>query len=96
MVDLCKTSTIVENENEQTSFEDRSSCEVIAETPGENMYINVNTPLQLGGRSRPAAAPYPRNVMDLGFDGCVKNLIHNGQVSVECIPGRVIDSRSMC
>ena len=80
MVDLCGASSIVENENQQTSFEDRSACEVIAETPGDNKYINVNTPLQLGGRSKATTVTYPRNVMDLGFDGCVKNLIHNGQV----------------
>ncbi len=81
VVDQCKSAVIYENENDQTSIEDREPCEVVEVTNGDNIYINVNTPLQLGGRSNPFIA-FPENVILQGFDGCVKNLMHNGEVSL--------------
>lgn len=68
-----------ENDASQTSVEDRRACEAASETPGEGKYINVNTPLQLGGRSN-VKVKYPQHVMRDGFQGCIKNFIHNGQV----------------
>ena len=43
----------------------------------------TNTPLQLGGRSNPNI-DFPMAVTDVHFDGCIKNLIHDGQVSGAC------------
>lgn len=66
--------------------EDRSNCEAKGVTPGENIYINVDTVLQLGGRSStpstspPSSAPYPLNVMTERFNGCMKNLMHNAEL----------------
>lgn len=82
VVDQCKSAVIYENENDQTSIEDRAPCEAIADTEGDNMYLNVNSPLQLGGRSNPFITK-PDNVLMQGFHGCIKNLIHNGEV---CLP----------
>lgn len=81
MVDHCKVAGMVESEGSQPSTEDRRACEAVSETPGENKYINVNTPLQLGGRLNPKAK-FPQNVIKDGFNGCIKNLIHDGRVSV--------------
>ncbi len=79
MVDECRAAVVQENENDQTFEEDRAPCEVERSTPGENKYLNVNSPLQLGGRSNPVVS-FPKNVLPVGFDGCIKNLIHDGEV----------------
>ncbi|KAL5017034.1 hypothetical protein ScPMuIL_006623 [Solemya velum] len=68
MVDHCSSS---ENPPEYLS-QDRTPCEVVRYTRGENTILNVHGPLQLGGRySQPASTRAP------GFNGCIKNLIHN-------------------
>lgn len=59
--------------------EDRSKVEATGVTPGENVYINTDTLLHLGGGSWTSLA-YPANVMSERFDGCMKNLIHNAEV----------------
>ena len=84
VVDDCKAATIEENEYDQTFDEDRAPCEVERTTPGENKFVNVNTPLQLGGRSN-TNIEFPDSVTDTGFDGCVKNLIHDGEVGVQIL-----------
>ena len=81
VVDRCESAVIEENENTQSSSEDRRPCESEQMTPGPNKYVNVHTPLQLGGRAKKDLT-YPRNVQDQGFTGCIKNVIHNGEVSV--------------
>lgn len=77
LVDRCETA--IRQENLQISTQDRKPCEVIDSTPGVNKYINVNTPLQLGG-----LASYdfkvPADITRDKFDGCMKNLVHNGEV----------------
>ena len=79
MVDLCKDAAVSENERDQTMEEDRRPCETERETPGIHKYINVNTPLQLGGRANPGLN-YPPEISTQGFDGCVRNLVHDGQL----------------
>jgi len=59
--------------------EDKRACEARGETPGDKVLININAPLQLGGRSN-LKIGYPQNVLKNGFNGCIKNLIHNGEV----------------
>jgi hypothetical protein len=53
--------------------DDRSKCEVIGSTPGENMFLNVNAPLQMGGRY----TNVPSGITTNKFSGCVRNLRHN-------------------
>ncbi|KAH3768205.1 hypothetical protein DPMN_169417 [Dreissena polymorpha] len=57
---------------------DRTPCEVTGVTPGDNMYLNVNNLLQLGGRY--VEPRYPTSVTSSRFQGCMRNLIHNGKV----------------
>ena len=73
VVDHCDNSIVDSN-----NTEDRSNCEAHGVTPGENIYINVDEVLELGGR-RPGSS-YPNNVMTQKFDGCMKNLRHNTEV----------------
>ena len=61
--------------------EDRRACEARGESPGEGRAILVNAPLQLGGRAN-AKSKYPANVLREGFNGCIKNVIHNGEVRI--------------
>jgi len=79
VVDGCDVAGIEESDTAQTSTEDRRACEAVSETPGEGRYLSISSPLQLGGRSNSDIA-YPQNVARDGFHGCIKNLVHNGQV----------------
>lgn len=49
-------------------------------TPGERRFLNVHTPLQLGGRSNAAGFAFPPDAQFDGFDGCIKHLRHDGRV----------------
>jgi len=80
VVDGCDVAGIEEDDTAQTSAEDRRACEADSETPGEGRYLSVSAPLQLGGRSNNKIT-YPQNVARDGFNGCIKNLVHNGQVT---------------
>ena len=51
MVDRCRSAVIDESETDQTSSQDRRPCEVVSHTPGHSTLLNINAPLQLGGRS---------------------------------------------
>ncbi|WAR12271.1 CADN-like protein, partial [Mya arenaria] len=62
----------------QDSAVDRSPCEVTGSSPGDNMFLNVNAMLQLGGRY--ATPSYPTAVRGNRYQGCVRNLVHNGQL----------------
>lgn len=57
----------------------RSSCEVSGYTKSTHMYLNVNTPLQLGGLS-PSTINTPTGVTAAKFSGCMKNLRHKGEL----------------
>lgn len=73
VVDYCRAVKA-----EQDVQADTRPCRVTGRTPGENTFLNVNTLLQLGGRySTPA---YPQGITTKGFNGCIRNLVHNGKV----------------
>jgi len=80
VVDGCDVAGIAESDTAQTSTEDRRACEAVSETPGQGRYLSISTPLQLGGRSEAKISSYPQNVARHGFSGCIKNLVHNGEV----------------
>ena len=65
------------------TISDRSPCQVSDKTPGENFFLNVNTLLQLGGRY--VEPSFPQTVTSDRFKGCVRNLVHNGQVKYKRI-----------
>ena len=76
IVDHCEASDVTEDIN--MSYEDRSACEAAEEVTGEQFILNVVTPLQLGGRAK--QVNYPAGLTPSGFNGCIRNLRHNGQV----------------
>ena len=60
----------------------RTGCEAIDTSLVNDDYVllNVNAPLQLGGRSDDSN--YPSGVSRQGFTGCIKNFWHNGLVGI--------------
>lgn len=80
VVENCRAAEV--SENISSSTQDRSKCEAVQTAPGEEFMLNVNTPLHLGGRSSVGGpANYPAGLTAQGFNGCVKNFVHNGIVS---------------
>ena len=77
VVDHCSLAFF--NETIDESIEDRSSCDFQGTVPGV-MYLLAPMPVQLGGRISPPAS-YPARLSSTGFVGCIKNLVHNGEVS---------------
>lgn len=58
--------------------EDRSICEASGYTRGENVFLNVVQVLQLGGQlGIPSSIT---GITNQGFNGCVRNLVHNAEV----------------
>nr|KAG5712241.1 hypothetical protein BaRGS_014591 [Batillaria attramentaria] len=57
---------------------DTRPCRIKGRTPGENTFLNVNTLLQLGGRF--SAPSYPQGITASNFNGCLRNLVHNGKL----------------
>ena len=78
VVDHCSVGAV--NENINSSAEDRQACSDTKTSTGERFLLNLNTPLELGGRSKPAVN-YPSNLQP-GINGCIKNLMYNGMVGV--------------
>ena len=68
-------STINESVNETS--ENRIQCESRVEYPGELFLLNVLTPLEVGGHSD---SDYSPNIPTDGFNGCMKNLMHDDHV----------------
>lgn len=81
VVDRCKDSPTPP----ETGSHDLSLCEASGVTPGENMFLNVNTPLQLGGISNYEDSAYPQIAHKTGFEGCVKNVLQDGRVCVQFV-----------
>ncbi|CAD5116989.1 DgyrCDS5823 [Dimorphilus gyrociliatus] len=79
IIDSCRALT-----GEKNDFDNEvvnSICEQSARLPGTMKLLNVNTPLQLGGRATDHRTPsYPHQVYKYGFKGCIKELQHNGKL----------------
>lgn len=91
VVDNCRSADISELEDGSHPEFDDSSCQAQGTIPPFNEYLNINSPLQIGGRYVQdfdpthyhwQYAPYGK-----GFDGCIKNVYHNSKVTIGR-PGR--------
>ena len=86
VVDFCKSATISESDeaSSETHF-DNTSCQATGNIPPFNEYLNVNTPLQLGGLAHGMlnSGVYRWQYTPIGkpFNGCIRNLVHNSVVS---------------
>ena len=80
IVDQCRVADVSENEATQVTSSDRSACESVGDADGDARFFETGAPLQLGGVDDVTKHSFP--ALDVsGFDGCIKNVIHNGRVS---------------
>ncbi|KAM7382855.1 hypothetical protein PAMP_002554 [Pampus punctatissimus] len=70
---------------------DESGCRASGETPGNQRYLNVFQPLQLGGVKE--TSPHRRY---RSFTGCIRNLVVDSQVYDLASPGESVDSAPGC
>ncbi|XP_041648938.1 neural-cadherin isoform X1 [Cheilinus undulatus] len=70
---------------------DESGCRAAGETPGNQRYLNVYQPLQLGGVKD--MSPHRRY---RSFTGCIRNLMADSQVYDLASPGESVDSSPGC
>lgn len=99
VVDFCKTAEIAESEDGLAEFND-TTCQVQGKIPPFNEYLNLNTPLQLGGLYR-EKFDYTMNLwqympIGAGFDGCIRNLQHNSKIYDLSHPGLMKNSLPGC
>lgn len=80
IVDQCQTAR---NRDVDPPVTDRSMCQGTAFIEPFNEFLNVNGPLQLGGVKHSILTSYDWKFAHTrkGFSGCIKNVIHNSQVS---------------
>lgn len=78
VLDRCSKIKMTESGNY-----DQSQCLATGKTPGRNKFLNVNTPLQLGGMSN-TDVKFPKIRVKRGFSGCIKNVVQDGRV-ITCL-----------
>eukprot|EP00095_Tigriopus_kingsejongensis_P004384 maker-scaffold1072_size64607-snap-gene-0.18 protein:Tk04384 transcript:maker-scaffold1072_size64607-snap-gene-0.18-mRNA-1 annotation:"GK18219" len=100
VVDFCRSAVVMEHEDGTPTEFDDSSCQVKGQIPPFNEYLNVNTPLQIGGMAAEQFDPmkYRWSHTPLGkpFDGCIRNIIHNSKLYDLADPGLFRYSKPGC
>uniref|UniRef100_A0A8D0HKE9 Neural-cadherin n=1 Tax=Sphenodon punctatus TaxID=8508 RepID=A0A8D0HKE9_SPHPU len=80
---------------EEVSQMDQSDCAVSEETPGNERFLNVHQPLQLGGVKK--ALPYRSSQKHFrGFVGCIRNVVIDSQVYDLEHPAESLNSAPGC
>ena len=82
VVDFCKTAEITETEDGNlVEFVDHT-CQALGKVPQFNEYLNLNTPLQIGGVFRDkfdyTYSRWQYMPVGVGFEGCIREFKHNG------------------
>lgn len=84
VVDLCKWARVNEADDGSPNVFDSSYCQAEGKIPPFNEYLNVNTPLQIGGiyEDHLDANHYRWKYIPTkkSFDGCIRNLVHNSKI----------------
>ncbi|XP_023032144.1 neural-cadherin isoform X5 [Drosophila willistoni] len=100
VVDFCKSAEISEMEDGTPPEFDDMSCQARGQIPPFNEYLNVNAPLQVGGlyREQFDQSLYFWHYMPTakGFDGCIRNLVHNSKLYDLAHPGLSRNSVAGC
>ncbi|KAF5301279.1 hypothetical protein FQA39_LY19101 [Lamprigera yunnana] len=100
VVDFCKSAEIAELEDGTPPEFDDSSCQAQGTIPPFNEYLNVNSPLQLGGlyveQFDPTHYHWQYMPVGKGFDGCIRNLFHNSKLYDLAHPGLSRNSVAGC
>ncbi|CAG2162865.1 unnamed protein product, partial [Oppiella nova] len=98
MIDNCVGTVVDEVDPPKI---DRTRCENITRIVGFNEYLNVNSPLQIGGvlmGHKPIDNYYDWHYLPSkdGFNGCIKNFIHNSVMYDLGSPGSSEKSEPGC
>nr|XP_016936564.1 neural-cadherin isoform X12 [Drosophila suzukii] len=100
VVDFCKSAEIAEMEDGTPPEFDDMSCQARGQIPPFDEYLNVNAPLQVGGlyREQFDQSLYNWHYMPTakGFDGCIRNLVHNSKLYDLAHPGLSRNSVAGC
>ena len=100
VVDFCREAAVMEHEDGTPTEFDDSACQVTGRIPPFNEYLNVNTPLQIGGMAAEQFDPldYKWSHTPLGkpFDGCIRNIVHNSKLYDLAEPGLFRYSKPGC
>ncbi|KAH8266333.1 hypothetical protein KR038_000154 [Drosophila bunnanda] len=100
VVDFCKSAEIAEMEDGTPPEFDDMSCQARGQIPPFSEYLNVNAPLQVGGlyREQFDQSLYFWHYMPTakGFDGCIRNLVHNSKLYDLAHPGLSRNSVAGC
>lgn len=73
IVDHCKDAIV--EENIENSTESDNGCKISTDLKLSRNYLDNINPFQLGGRK---STSYPSGITKNGFNGCMKNVRHNG------------------
>jgi hypothetical protein len=91
VVDFCKSARVVEPDDGSPSIFDSSYCQAEGQIPKFDEYLNVNTPLQIGGMvvEHLEANHYRWKYIPTtkSFEGCIRNLVHNSKIYDLANPG---------
>lgn len=83
VVDFCRSADVYESEDGTTPEFDDVSCQSVGIIPPYNELLNINTPLQLGGLYRQhfdqSLFRWQYAFSSKGFDGCIRNVVHNSE-----------------
>ncbi|XP_035701024.1 neural-cadherin isoform X3 [Folsomia candida] len=91
VVDFCKSARVVEADDGSPSVFDSTYCQAQGQIPPFDEYLNVNTPLQVGGMvvEHLEANHYRWKYLPTtkAFEGCIRNLVHNSKIYDLANPG---------
>ena len=100
VLDLCRHAPVHEPEDGSAVNFNTSSCEVKGVIPPFNEYLDVNSPLQIGGMSHasldPAQFRWDHLPHGKGFNGCIRNVVHNSKIYDLAEPGMFQNSQPGC
>lgn len=99
VVDHCQDAKF--DEDTETPTIDRSNCEQRGSIKQFSEFLNVNSPLQIGGVfhrdiDKFFAPTWKHKHTREGFKGCIRNFIHNSRTYDLGSPGGSVDSVSGC
>nr|CAD7453923.1 unnamed protein product [Timema tahoe] len=91
VVDQCQAAYVTEFDDGSPATFDDAICQAHGTVPPFNEYLNVNTPLQIGGlyveNLDPTHFHWKFMPFGRGFDGCIKNVFHNSKLYDLGAPG---------
>ncbi|XP_068233350.1 neural-cadherin-like [Palaemon carinicauda] len=101
VVDQCADALVLENTRNMDQSTNISSCQAHGKIPPFHEYLNVNSPLQVGGMAQQPhflSSVYNGDEIPLGhpFQGCIRNLMVNSYMYDLANPGLQTNSRNGC